>query len=89
MFDAVDETRPPLRPHLTNETRLEIPGHDPTCYLIHVASSPPDSAIRPSWNANPALDEITWASLPSELVKVCFPVHSSHIFISLVITEED
>ena len=71
MFDAVSETRPSLRPQSTNEGRPDVALNEPIFYLIHVASSPPNDAMKPSWNTDPALDEVSWDSLPSELLKVC------------------
>ncbi|KAF8581066.1 hypothetical protein K439DRAFT_1636478 [Ramaria rubella] len=72
MFDAASGTRPlqdPLRSHPPNEAQKETLMYDQSYYLIHIASSSPNKATKPSWNTNPALDTITWASLPSELHK--------------------
>ena len=89
MFDAVRETRPPLRTHLSHEAQPEMPVHDSAYYLIHIASSPPNSAVKPSWNTNPALDDVSWASLPSELLKVCPVTLECLNYIYIIKLEED
>ncbi|EKM57894.1 uncharacterized protein PHACADRAFT_251806, partial [Phanerochaete carnosa HHB-10118-sp] len=38
-------------------------------HIVHVTACNPDSAERPTWNVNPALDQLTWEALPSELKK--------------------
>lgn len=71
MFDAIVDTRP-LRPHSANEAQPELTVLEPACYLIHIASSRPNKATKPTWNMDPALDNVTWESLPSHLLKVSF-----------------
>ena len=39
-------------------------------YLIHVAATPPDPATKPLWNSSPALDSVTWDTIPAEIRKV-------------------
>ncbi|KAI0695510.1 hypothetical protein C8T65DRAFT_729899 [Cerioporus squamosus] len=50
-----------------------------TCYLIHVASTPPDPAERPLWNMSPALDFVTWDTLSAEIRKR--GIHYSNILL--------
>ncbi|KAG2076552.1 hypothetical protein BDR04DRAFT_699839 [Suillus decipiens] len=38
-------------------------------HIIHIAGSPPDSAQRPTCNAFPHLDSVSWDTLPVELKK--------------------
>ncbi|KAJ7465191.1 hypothetical protein FB451DRAFT_1561577 [Mycena latifolia] len=41
----------------------------PIFHIFHVAAAMPDSSERPQCNLSPALDSVTWDSLPSELKK--------------------
>ncbi|GJJ08669.1 hypothetical protein Clacol_002888 [Clathrus columnatus] len=66
MFDAVAETRP-LPPLAAENT--ELSPYEPTFYLVHIAATQPDSAPKPVWNQNSLLDDITWSTLPAEILK--------------------
>ncbi|KAF8170110.1 hypothetical protein BJ912DRAFT_1066819 [Pholiota molesta] len=41
----------------------------PVCHIIHIAGAAPDAARHPLWNDSPALDDITWDTLPLEIKK--------------------
>ncbi|KAJ7163054.1 hypothetical protein C8R46DRAFT_1102303 [Mycena filopes] len=41
----------------------------PVYHIFHVAAAMPDSSERPQCNLSPALDSVTWDSLPSEMKK--------------------
>jgi len=69
MFDIAGEARALPPPGMIFS---ELPPFDPIYYMIHIAGAPPDTSARPAFNSNPALDDLTWDSLPEEVRKVSF-----------------
>lgn len=40
------------------------------CHIIHIAGAVPDASRHPLWNDSPALDDVSWDTLPLEIKKV-------------------
>ena len=74
MFDTLKSVinQKPLRPLNLNEPRDKL-KEEFTCHLWHFAAGQPDDAKHPFWNCSPALDGLTWATVPSELKRVSAP----------------
>ncbi|KAI9510732.1 hypothetical protein F5148DRAFT_1332188 [Russula earlei] len=70
MFDNLKSgvNQKPLRPLTLNESR-DKPKEEFSCYLWHFAAGQPDDAKHPYWNSSPALDNLTWTTVPAELKK--------------------
>ncbi|KAI0762050.1 hypothetical protein BC629DRAFT_1597128 [Irpex lacteus] len=58
LFDRFKETAQ----HKTDAVQIKA-------HVIHLAACQPDAAQRPIWNVSPALDNVTWETLPSEFRK--------------------
>ncbi|KAI0084114.1 hypothetical protein BDY19DRAFT_556409 [Irpex rosettiformis] len=58
LFDRLKETAQ----HKTDAVLIKA-------HVIHLAACQPDAAERPMWNVSPALDTVTWDSMPSEFRK--------------------
>lgn len=70
MFDTLKSgiNQKPLRPISLNEPR-DKPKDEFFCHLWHFAAGQPDDAQHPYWNSSPALDNLTWTTVPTELKK--------------------
>ena len=71
MFDTLKNgaNQRPLRPLSLNESR-DKPKEVFSYHLWHFAAGQPDNAKKPRWNRAPALDNLTWNTVPTELKKV-------------------
>ena len=71
MFDTLKNgiNQKPLRSLNLNEPR-DKPKEELTCHLWHFAAGKPDDAKHPFWNSSPALDTLTWETVPEELKSV-------------------
>ncbi|KAH9959667.1 hypothetical protein BC827DRAFT_1384663 [Russula dissimulans] len=92
MFDLLKNQRP-LRPLTLTESR-DKPKEEFSCHLWHFAAGQPDDAKHPYWNSSPALDGLTWATVPAELKKrdincSMFLVRPSPKFLELFSTISD
>ncbi|KAI0316406.1 hypothetical protein OF83DRAFT_1284144 [Amylostereum chailletii] len=69
MFDTLknDTDFRPLRPLSMNQEKETQKNY--ACHILHVATSKPDPTRHPVHNNSPALDDLTWDSLPAELKK--------------------
>ncbi|KAI9450141.1 hypothetical protein BJY52DRAFT_1304125 [Lactarius psammicola] len=70
MFDILKGgvNQKPLRPLSLNESR-DKPKEVFSYHLWHFAAGQPDDAKHPRWNNSPALDSLTWKTIPAELKK--------------------
>lgn len=70
LFDKEKEFKP-LRPRNLNQPAETEPSpREIPSYFVHFAAGTPDGATHPQWNNSPALDSLSWATLPAELKKV-------------------
>ncbi|KAH8994826.1 hypothetical protein EDB92DRAFT_228064 [Lactarius akahatsu] len=70
MFDSLKNgvNQKPLRPLSLNESR-DRPKEVYSYHLWHFAAGQPDNTKNPLWNNSPALDSLTWKTVPAELKK--------------------
>ncbi|KAJ7646180.1 hypothetical protein B0H17DRAFT_1186803, partial [Mycena rosella] len=64
---------------LRQSAQLKNSPFPPLFHIFHVAAGIPDSAEHPQCNLSPALDSVTWDSLPSELKKRNIHLSTIHL----------
>jgi len=73
MFDILKSgfnfNQRPLRLISLNDSR-DKPKEVFSYHLWHFAAGQPDDAKHPRWHSSPALDTLTWKTIPAELKKV-------------------
>ncbi|KAJ7243733.1 hypothetical protein C8J57DRAFT_1477080 [Mycena rebaudengoi] len=54
---------------LIQTVQPKTPSFQQVYHLFHICAAPPDESEHPQFNMTPALDDVTWDSLPAELKK--------------------